>query len=142
MTISFDINATKGSEAMIKAGILGRAEVTVLSDATPIVLLKNILVRQGSKGPYVVLPAEKDKNGKKDEKGFDIYYPHYKLFPEDFASSKLLQQNILKKLGLPQDTQAAQPTITTVASKPKTVLGKAPVPATAPKADDLPDIKW
>lgn len=35
----------------------------------------NFAMLKGSKGIFVMLPSEKDRNGKKDENGKDIYYP-------------------------------------------------------------------
>lgn len=43
----------------------------------------NFAYINGAKGPYVMLPADKDQNGKVDEQGRPKYYPHAKFITKE-----------------------------------------------------------
>lgn len=53
------------------SNLIGRGSF-VIGNAVKI----NFTLFKGSKGIFVMLPSEKDRNGKKDENGRDVYYPH------------------------------------------------------------------
>ena len=92
MNLQFDIRVRIGSPAMISKGMLARATVTFKVNDTELVRLDDMLIRQGSDGPWVAYPSRKDSSGKTGDNGKPIYYSYYRPFPS--ADNKDLRDKL------------------------------------------------
>ena len=113
-----DTEVFSGTDKMKEYGAIGRAVVRISCDGELIVELRDIYIRESKTGSkFVAYPSQKDKAGKKNDAGKDVYYPYYKLFPNDKETFDRLSAHIISKLEAGQCTPA--PTASTPKQAPK-----------------------
>jgi DNA-binding cell septation regulator SpoVG len=133
-----DTEVFAGTDKMKEYGSLGRAVVRIVCDGDIIVELRDIYIRATKSGePFVAYPSQKDKNGKKNEMGKDIYYPYYKMFPESKELYERINSVLLDKF----NKLGNSPASSTPAPKQAPKMSQ-PKPVTTPVANGTEEFNF
>lgn len=130
MNLKFDVKVIDGTPAMKQKGMLARATVTMVAGETELIRLNEILIRNGTDGPWVAYPSKKDPNGKVGENGKPIYYKTYQPFPDRNNSNhrEALERAILAEYN---NVQGSAPAASVPSAAPN------PAPAVASTNDQM-----
>lgn len=133
-----------GSEKQVNAGILAKAKVTFLDGAVPLVTLDDITIRRGNKVPvWVSWSNRQDPTGKKDENGYTVTYPNYRVYPESRDNRTEIENRVIAEYqkvvggGGRKEAPAARQPAAPANRKPAVV---PPAPAT--EADVMDDLDF